>query len=114
RLIEPVPAERASFSAATGLACAIAAVIPRRMLFVHSTAVFSATLVLGLSVGRSTALLAVGAAAGNVCAALTFRVFLDGAHPGVRALDSRGRIAWLSASATVAALVGATAEAPFF
>jgi diguanylate cyclase (GGDEF)-like protein/PAS domain S-box-containing protein len=113
KLIETATLERASFSAATGYACAIAAVIPRRRLVDHSVAVFAASALLGLMVGGSAATYVVALAVANVCAALAFRLILDRLPPGVGALDSRRHMGLLFGVAIVAATVGATIEAPF-
>jgi diguanylate cyclase (GGDEF)-like protein/PAS domain S-box-containing protein len=76
-------------------------------------AVFVASVALGLTDGGSTTAHAVAIAAGNVCAALVFRLLLDHLPPGARALDSRRHLAQLFAVAVVAATVGATVATPF-
>jgi diguanylate cyclase (GGDEF)-like protein/PAS domain S-box-containing protein len=106
-VIEPAAVQKLSFAAPAGLACGVAAVLPRRWWFAYGAAVFGATIllrsVLGLPFGQSVASGFAGA-----CEAWAFAWLVSRVWPGVRDLGNRVDVAHFFSAAAISAAFGAS------
>jgi PAS domain S-box-containing protein len=112
--VEADSAQAVSFAAPAGLACAVAAMIPRRWLPALGAAIFAGTLLLrfavfGNGLGPSFAI-----ACANVCEAFVFAWLVNRIWPGVRQLAGRKDVARFFAAAAISASVGASVATGIF
>ena len=105
--VEPDSVHAVSFAAPAGLACAVAAMIPRRWYLGLGAAIFGATLLLRVAILDHGFGPSLATAAANVCEAFVFAWLVNRVWPGIRRLAGRKDVARFFAAAAISAVVGA-------